>query len=207
MKEFVEFRKIPRLNREIIVTEKIDGTNAQVSIRHASEDDFEVGIDTYVEVNDIQAYMRAGSRNRWLNQSSSGDNFGFAKWVSSHSEMLANLGFGDHYGEWWGVGIQRGYGLTEKRFSLFNTSRWSLDTVPYCCHVVPVLYQGPWVDWGASEYGDFAPDNALTTLRYGGSLAAPGFMKPEGIIVYHTAGNLYFKATCENDDTPKSIAK
>lgn len=32
-------------------------------------------------------------------------------------------------------------------------------------------------------------------------------MKPEGVIIYHVAGNLYFKATCENDDTPKSIAK
>ena len=29
---FVEFRKIPRLNRDIIITEKIDGTNASIVI-------------------------------------------------------------------------------------------------------------------------------------------------------------------------------
>jgi hypothetical protein len=32
VEEFVEFRKIPRLNREIVVTEKLDGTNAQIKI-------------------------------------------------------------------------------------------------------------------------------------------------------------------------------
>jgi hypothetical protein len=35
--EFVEFQKIPRLKREIVITEKIDGTNAQVFIRPRDE--------------------------------------------------------------------------------------------------------------------------------------------------------------------------
>ncbi len=33
-----------------------------------------------------------------------------------------------YFGEWWGSGVQRGYGLQkgDKRFSLFNVSRWAL---------------------------------------------------------------------------------
>jgi hypothetical protein len=102
--EFIEFPKMARFAREIIVTEKIDGTNAQVWI---SDD----GTD-----------IRAGSRNRWLTYSE--DNFGFAKWVMDHRDELLTLGPGRHFGEWWGSGIQRRYGLDEKRFSLFNVSRW-----------------------------------------------------------------------------------
>lgn len=34
MLEFVEFPKIPRLSRDIIVTEKIDGTNAQIYLEN-----------------------------------------------------------------------------------------------------------------------------------------------------------------------------
>jgi hypothetical protein len=32
-----------------------------------------------------------------------------------------------------------------------------------------------------------------------GSAASPGFMKPEGVIAYHVAGNLFFKKTIEKD--------
>jgi hypothetical protein len=37
----------------------------------------------------------------------------------------------------------------------------------------------------------------------GGSKAAPGFMKPEGIVVFHVAGNVGFKKTIEKDEEPK----
>jgi len=40
---------------------------------------------------------------------------------------------------------------------------------------------------------------ALDGLQKHGSVAAPGFEKPEGVIVYHVAGNLYFKKTLERD--------
>jgi len=36
-----------------------------------------------------------------------------------------------------------------------------------------------------------------------GSLAAPGFMNPEGIVSYHIAGNTGFKKTIEKDSEPK----
>ena len=102
--EFHAFRKITRLHRECIATEKIDGTNGLVW----------VGDDGTV---------RAGSRSRWITPEA--DNFGFARWVAEHAEELRALGIGYHYGEWWGAGIQRRYGLDHKRFSLFNVSLWA----------------------------------------------------------------------------------
>lgn len=170
---FIAFSKIPRLSREIIVTEKIDGTNASVLI---SDDGLEI---------------QAGSRTRWIRVGD--DNAGFAGWVETNKEELLKLGPGHHFGEWWGRGIQRGYGLQEKRFSLFNTARWSDDlTRPKCCSVVPVLYQG--------VFTEISILNALLDLKFEGSKAAPGFMNPEGVIIYHVAGNLMFKKTLDKDD-------
>jgi hypothetical protein len=198
---FKAFPKIPRLNREIIITEKIDGTNAQVVVWDENK----------IDPNDISKpygpppqeipwlwkggnlWVAAGSRTRWVHPSE--DNYGFANWVWVHADDLANLGHGVHYGEWWGHKIQRGYGLSERRFSLFNTSRWA-SIRPGCCHVVPVLYQGP--------FSKAAVDFIVGHLEGTGSIAAPGFMKPEGVVVYHTAANSLFKVTIEGDDAPKS---
>src|SRR5438105_3732245 len=102
---FEEFPKIARLSRDCIVTEKIDGTNAQIFI---TED----------------GTIHFGSRSRWITPEN--DNYGFARWATEHKEDLLKLGPGRHFGEWWGCGIQRGYGLKEKRFSLFNVMRWCL---------------------------------------------------------------------------------
>lgn len=33
-----------------------------------------------------------------------------------------------------------------------------------------------------------------------GSYASLGYMKPEGIVIYHTAANVMFKKTFENDE-------
>lgn len=193
--EFQDFPKMARLARDVIVTEKIDGTNAQVFI---AED----------------GTMLAGSRTRWITPAD--DNFGFAAWVEANREELLKLGPGRHFGEWWGKGIQRGYGLNERRFSLFNATRWadgepepipSLDPraepkmqerPPACCHVVPVLIRGP--------FRTDAIDHCLDILRERGSYAAPGFMKPEGVVVFHTAGNVGFKKTIEKDELPKALA-
>lgn len=190
--EFKGFPKMARLNRDIIVTEKIDGTNAQVVIAKGySDDPFSLYHWYDAELmSDMNLY--AGSRTRWI--TSSQDNFGFAAWAVENAQELIKLGEGQHFGEWWGKGIQRGYGLDERRFSLFNTSRWSDDSVrPACCHVVPVIYEGPMMDANC-----FAAAIALD-----GSYAAPGFMDPEGIVVFHTAANTGFKVTCKNDDKPK----
>lgn len=185
---FKPWPKIPRLSREIIITEKIDGTNASIDI---GED------GTFL----------VGSRTRWITPEK--DNFGFAAWARDNKEELLKLGPGHHFGEWWGKGIQRGYGLNERRFSLFNTKRWvdprgigleswpdeEKETCPDCCRVVPVLYRGPF-----SESGILS---CLNHLSDSGSDAAPGFMDPEGIIIYHVAGGHYYKKTVKDDEKPK----
>ena len=172
--QFIPFPSIPRLSKTMVITEKIDGTNAVIL------------------VNDSATDLIAGSRSRWLDTSKHGDNFGFAKWVQDHRDELLALGPGTHFGEWWGAGIQRRYGLSEKRFSLFNSARWSEDR-PECCSVVPVLHQG--------EFSTSMIDSVLEDLAATGSQAAPGFMKPEGVVVYHSASRTLFKKTF--DDTHK----
>lgn len=173
---FTEFPKIARWSRDVVVTEKIDGTNAQVLV---SDD----GLRCY-----------AGSRTRWILPSD--DNFGFARWVQEHAEELLKLGPGSHFGEWWGSGIQRGYGLKEKRFSLFNVSHWAdEDKRPACCGVVPTIWRGP------MDELDLA--GIMRRLQETGSHAAPGFTQPEGVVVFHTAGGYMFKKTFLKDAAGK----
>ena len=169
--EFREFPSIARLSRDMVLTEKIDGTNAQV---HITED----------------GRLFAGSRTRWITPGA--DNYGFAAWVQEHRDELLTLGPGSHFGEWWGQGIQRKYGMKEKRFSLFNVTRWADDALrPACCHVVPTLYVGPF---------DTAKIEAvLTLLAETGSQAAPGFMQPEGIVIWHEKARVLFKKTIGDD--------
>lgn len=188
--DFQPFPKIPRLMRDIVVTEKLDGTNAQVEVL-----DLLAGDGSFMSVatsTDGCYALRAGSRTRWITPEN--DNYGFAEWVTRNAEELFKLGPGRHFGEWWGNGIQRNYSQTQKRFSLFNTSRWS-EARPACCDVVPVLYTG--------EFDTNRIKGVIHNLAKNGSFAAPGFMKPEGIVVYHTAGNVMFKRTIEKDDAPK----
>jgi len=187
--EFRSFSKMARLSREVIVTEKLDGTNAQVCIGDDGE-------------------FRVGSRNRWITPDD--DNYGFAAWAYAHRDELMGLGAGRHFGEWWGLGIQRNYGLKEKRFSMFNVQRWALhetelkrietgdprivkmqDVLPACCGLVPVLHRGP--------FETPVIDGWLAHLRIFGSQAAPDFMDPEGIVVFHVAANVGFKKTLGHD--------
>jgi hypothetical protein len=200
--EFTEFEKIARLSREIVITEKIDGTNGQIAIFQRDALTPEDRLTPHVSVvsGGVDWVIFVGSRTKWIDEKN--DNAGFAKWVYAHANELIGLGEGKHFGEWWGAGIQRGYGLKEKQFSLFNTYRWldggkdgTTDVRPACCGVVPVLYRGMFDTNIIQEH--------LDELAKYGSVAAPGFMNPEGIVIYHTAGNLYFKKTIKNDEKPK----
>ncbi len=58
MIEFEGFGKIARLSRECVITEKIDGTNAQICITEDGQ-------------------FLTGSRTRWITPED--DNFGFSK--------------------------------------------------------------------------------------------------------------------------------
>lgn len=179
--DFVEFPKIARLSRECVITEKIDGTNGCICIGE-----------------DGSFYV--GSRTRWITPEN--DNYGFARWATENKDELTKLGPGTHFGEWWGSGIQRGYGLQkgEKRFSLFNVHRWVDDAArPACCSVVPELWRGIFSTQDANEQ--------IGILRRTGSKAAPGFMSPEGIVIFHTAGGYLFKKTIEKDEQPKGLQR
>ncbi len=196
--EFKEFPKISRYSREVIVTEKIDGTNACIFIGEDGE-------------------FLTGSRTRWITPED--DNYGFSRWAYEHKNELMQLGPGRHFGEWWGNGIQRGYGLPkgEKIFSLFNVIRWCLhgqepqpiktgdprtvkmqDVLPPCVGIVPFLWHG--------NFDDLDVKLLLDDLSRNGSYAvAYKFMQPEGIVIWHVAGNVGFKKTIEKDSEPKSL--
>lgn len=198
--EFNSFPKIARLSRECVITEKIDGTNASIYI---GED------GTFL----------TGSRTRWITPDE--DNYGFSRWAHENKNELMKLGQGHHFGEWWGSGVQRGYGLPkgEKRFSLFNVHRWAMvgttlrsypcenptlpmktqEYAPSCCHVVPILWEG--------IFDSVAVETALLTLKQVGSVASPGFNNPEGVVIYHKAANIMFKKTIEKDEEYKSKRK
>jgi hypothetical protein len=194
----VAFPSIPRFNRLTIASEKVDGSNVGILIR----DD---------------GTIHAQSRKKLI---SVDDDFkGFARWVADNAdELTRTLGYGLHFGEFWGAGMGgRKYGIAEKRFSLFNTGVWKsafneqvlsgidadeADGDTRClqaplCHVVPVIAQG---------MSPFAPEvmGAVDKLRKHGSYAAPGFMRPEGVVLFHTASSSLFKVLCENDELHKS---
>jgi hypothetical protein len=198
---FEPFPKLARLSRGCVVTEKLDGTNAQVYIvdpetleGEAYEDVMQT--EPVMVVGNLSIY--AGSRTRTITPGKPTDNYGFAQWVQDNALDLVKLGEGRHFGEWYGQGIQRGYALKEKRFALFNTERWQdgRQPRPSCCDVVPVLHAG--------AFETIAIEDALEDLRVLGSKAVPGFMDPEGIVVYHAASRASFKKTF--DDRHKEAA-
>lgn len=192
---FREWPKIARWNREVIITEKIDGTNACVIV---TED----------------GRVAAQSRSKVI--TSETDNHGFARWVDEWTVTLAShLGPGYHFGEWYGSGIQKraGYGLTNgvKKFALFNVARWApvLEDDPTLYETVgldtvPVLWEGKatklesGVQW------------SMDALRSEGSFVASAKgnpdVKPEGIVIFHVAANTAFKMTLEKDDEWKGKA-
>ena len=167
--EFKDFPKIARLSRDCIVTEKIDGSNSQIMISEGGE-------------------ILAGSRSRWITPKE--DNFGFAAWVEEHREDLLKMGPGRHFGEWYGSGIQRGYNLKQRRLALFNVKRWETDR-PAGCDIVPVLAEG--------MFDELNYKQIMADLLKTGSRISPGFMKPEGIVIWHVAGNFGLKKTFEKD--------
>lgn len=220
MLEFKPWPKIPRWKRDIIITEKIDGTCSSVFIdrftRQQLEDIDSRAINEQQHLSDLAqlgqavelempdqgalTYVRAGSRTTFIYPGK--DNFGFAAWVWDHAADLTRLGPGAHYGEWYGSKIQRGYGMTERRFALFNVGRWSGvlgdQEPPNCCDVVPVLYRGPMT----LGHGEDAVDFWMRKLGFAGSEAegAHGFKPPEGIVIYHVASRNTYKYTFEGDD-------
>lgn len=161
--EFKPWPKITRVEnrRKPIFTEKIDGTNACIVI---GED----------------GYFGAQSRNKIITPED--DNYGFAGWCQRNKEKLLCLGPGYHFGEWWGLGIGRGYNQDKKRFALFNATRWTNhpNLHPDLIGVVPILPVS-------------SAEEAREYLREHGSIVAPGFMRPEGAVMFDPDTETCFK--------------
>lgn len=233
--DYPKYKPIPRLHRDVVLTEKVDGSNGLIHVIDLTTE----GIDeassvAYVDGDHVQRVIegasiygtdqmgkkyliRAGSRNRWL--STEKDNFGFCAWVMANADALTALGPGYHYGEWFGLGIQTGYGLDKKRFALFNVAKWydprdprthtstfedNFPKAKPCPSVVTVV---PVISVVDGKHLNAEVDKALHTLESEGSFIAPGFMKPEGVVVFHAAAGVLFKATIHNDEKPKSQVK
>jgi hypothetical protein len=187
---FEPFPKLARLSRGCVITEKLDGTNAQIIITPL--DDLESDTrNARVEHKGVTYEVAAGSRTRLIYPGKSTDNYGFAQWVFHNAAELAQLGEGRHFGEWYGQGIQRGYGLTEKRFALFDVHKWpDVRPRPACVSVVPILHTG--------EFSSYAVGSAMRCLEEYGSLAVTGYRNPEGIVVYHEQAKVSFKKTFDD---------
>jgi len=206
--EFVEWPKTNRLFRDVVVTEKLDGTNSAIHISALPDlepplwDEWSPEACTLI-VDGIRYVISAQSRRRVIAPGS--DNYGFAAWVYDNAETLVGmLGEGLHFGEWWGQGIQRRYGRPYKTFSLFNTERWKIagheegeeiSVGAGAVSAVPVLYEG--------VFSEGQIRAALTRLRDGGSVAAPGFLDPEGVCIFHTQTRNVMKVTLDNNDAGK----
>lgn len=196
---FVKFPSLTRFSHDWVITEKIDGTNACVLILPRDADD-----DGFVAVSITKDFkLYAQSRNNLIYPDQ--DNAGFAGWVKNNTAALAEiLGEGRHFGEWCGAGIQRRYGLPNKKFALFNTHRWrDLSGHPDGgllngqLTVVPVLAEG-YMD----NPGQVALD-CMNKLKEQGSAFAPGFMDPEGVVMRHNPSGTVFKKTFDYDEQGK----
>jgi hypothetical protein len=197
----------------VVITEKLDGTNSAAIIEKVTKAEGFLArlrakygkpnpfILATVELNGEFYNVAAQSRNRLITPGKTTDNYGFARWVQLNAETLVrHLGEGRHFGEWWGQGIARKYGMDHKSFSLFNTYKyWDLMVAEPVgdAHltVVPVMYEG--------EFSEGVIANRLANLRDFGSMAAPGFKEPEGICIFHEQSKKVFKVTLDRNDKGK----
>jgi hypothetical protein len=210
--EFEPWGKTPRfVNETITITEKIDGTNACIVIlpydAEAHHEMTSTGKALMLNMDEVPGFepthtFATQSRKKFIWPGKQSDNAGFAQWAWDNAvDIVGDLGYGKHYGEWWGRGIQRGYEQDTKKFSLFNPWRYSEDgdrlfTVKEM-GTVPILYTGT-----ASEE---AVKSSLFYLEMEGSVAAPGYMRPEGVIVSYKLAQRSYKAFVNDDGIPKSL--
>jgi hypothetical protein len=176
---FTAWPKISHLYRPVLITEKIDGTNAAIGVKP-----------------DGRVY--AQSRKRVITPEQ--DNHGFARFVAENEDEIRELlGEGLHFGEWYGPGIGKRYSLSGKQlkqFALFNVKRWANEPLPTGITTVPLLYD--------RTFDDSIVQLCLDDLRNQGSRS--GASRAEGLIVYFTQSNTSFKVTLENDEMSKGEA-
>jgi hypothetical protein len=196
MGEFKGWGSTTRENKNKTITEKLDGTNACVVIYNGK--------------------VTAQSRKRIVTPDD--DNYGFAKWVDKNKEALLNtLGYGYHYGEWYGEGIQKNpLGIEGKRFALFHATKYTegngfelsrvegLETVPLLHHGQCNVWTIPNIIQDLEIYGTRVKGAKTTPM----TTAIPGLLpevvynkaaKAEGIIVWNNETKTRTKILLEND--------
>ena len=201
--EFEKFGSLTRFSQGWTISEKLDGSNGQIGITQIDPNKplLDPTATAIVRLTDDDWYaIYAGSRKRWLQPGKSTDNFGFAGWVKENAkELVEKLGPGRHFGEWYGGKIQRGYGLTKKRFALFNAGRWlNNPDKPECCEVVHTFVLDEYLDNPMS-----AAQGIMAMMSDKGSFHVPGFMDPEGIVLFHRKSGTSFKKTFDYDEKGK----
>lgn len=188
MGQFRGWGSTPRWHKGLTITEKIDGTNACIVIYNGE--------------------VKAQSRKRMITPDD--DNAGFARWVYDNAGALMDtLGFGYHYGEWFGEGIQKNpLGIEGKRFALFHATKYTeangyeLNKVDGL-ETVPLLFHG---QADAMTIGDILQGLSTFGSKVRGAKTwieeDTGFQisaKAEGIIVWHKETQQKYKILLEDD--------
>lgn len=222
--QFKSWGSTPRFHKGLHITEKINGTNAGVSVQGFSYGHHvrnEIPSDAILVVDDennVEYLVRAQSRKRIITPDN--DNFGFAGWVWENAEGLANLlGFGYHYGEWYGEGIQKNpLAVKGRKWALFNTWHWgrkeNLERLKAAdipgLTIVPVLHDeqrdGP-ADYmtipqilGDLHNGSYADGYETLPNAHKMDFHVEG---PEGIIVWQRETQQRYKILLREDDKHK----
>ena len=181
MGEFRKWGSTPRWHNGMTITEKINGTNGGIIIYNGQ--------------------VKAQSRKRIITPDD--DNFGFARWVYDNAGALMDtLGYGYHYGEWFGEGIQKNpLGIEGKRFALFHATKYTpangydLEQVDNL-ETVPLLHHGQATVWTI-------PDILADLVAGSKVVGAKEGAESEGIIVWHKETQQKYKILLTNDDVHK----
>ena len=194
---YPSFPSIERLeNLYCHITEKVDGTNGLI----------EIGIQT-----DLLLTVNFGSQNRYI--SSHDDNMGFVNFFEQHTGDIFNIydmikeEKGDitlplHiYGEWFGKGIQRGYGLADKHFMPFSEflATKLIDAGVPNIKMPVTLHSG--------KFSIATLDGCMNKLKDEGSQVIPGYNRPEGVVIYFPTYNFRLKETFEGPKWKDAIPK
>ncbi len=195
MGEFKAWGSTPRENKNKTITEKIDGTNACLVITNGK--------------------IVAQSRKRIITPED--DNYGFAKWAHANAGVLFDtLGYGYHYGEWYGEGIQKNpLGIEGRRFALFHPTKYNeangydlskvdgLETVPLLHHGQCDVWTIPDIMSDLDIYGSKVVGAKRTKivrdLGDGYTYEIDKAATAEGIIIWNNETRTRTKMLLEND--------
>ena len=173
-----QFKRLRRsaLFRDVTISEKIDGTNAQVFVVAEDRGRRQPGRG-----------LGGSLRKRTTSVSRRGSPIMLTSCASSAQDVIS--------AEWYGRGIQRRYGLQDRRFALFNSCTDGPRSARRAAAIVPVLT--------TRTMGADVVSECLETLRSGGSLARSGFHAPGGIVIYHHASGGMFRC-CRTTNCPRA---